>query len=266
MFSVGSGAIFTRKMAANSLFILPLRVRSISSLTSCLLAGCGYKNLSSTHRVTLFRHLYRSTSAFETSRFAQEREFSAKYAIVIKIDQDPSSSFRRWRSTIASNCGFNRKDNTFSSTMFCCCLNSSCFKQQERKCFCSKRRFSTATFVDACPAAMQPYLRLIRFDKPIGTWLLYLPCTWSIGLAAAPGTLPDLQLLALFGLGALVMRGAGCTINDMWDVDFDKKVRRFMEPGLPHKKHSAKKKMTLLHTHHGTARKGGRSGKRKPLN
>jgi len=85
---------------------------------------------------------------------------------------------------------------------------------------------STAGFVGACPAAVQPYLRLIRFDKPIGTWLLYLPCTWSIGLAATPGSLPDLQLLALFGLGALVMRGAGCTINDVWDVDFDKKVTR----------------------------------------
>lgn len=58
----------------------------------------------------------------------------------------------------------------------------------------------------------------------LGTWLLYLPCTWSIGLAADPGCLPDLHMLALFGTGALLMRGAGCTINDMWDKDFDKKV------------------------------------------
>lgn len=57
-----------------------------------------------------------------------------------------------------------------------------------------------------------------------GTWLLYLPCTWSIALAAEPGCLPDLGLLTLFGTGALLMRGAGCTINDMWDKDFDKKV------------------------------------------
>lgn len=57
-----------------------------------------------------------------------------------------------------------------------------------------------------------------------GTWLLYLPCTWSIGLAADPGCLPDLHMLALFGAGAMLMRGAGCTINDMWDRDFDKKV------------------------------------------
>lgn len=66
----------------------------------------------------------------------------------------------------------------------------------------------------------------MRLDKPIGTWLLYLPCTWSIALAADPGCLPDLAMLMLFGTGAVLMRGAGCTINDMWDKDFDKKVTR----------------------------------------
>ncbi|KAM9236137.1 4-hydroxybenzoate polyprenyltransferase, mitochondrial [Leptosomus discolor] len=58
------------------------------------------------------------------------------------------------------------------------------------------------------------------------TWLLYLPCTWSIGLAAEPGCLPDWHMLSLFGVGAVLMRGAGCTINDMWDRDYDKKVAR----------------------------------------
>ena len=57
-----------------------------------------------------------------------------------------------------------------------------------------------------------------------GTWLLYLPCAWSIGLAADPGCLPHLGMLTLFGAGAVLMRGAGCTINDMWDKDFDRKV------------------------------------------
>ncbi|XP_063436044.1 4-hydroxybenzoate polyprenyltransferase, mitochondrial-like [Mytilus trossulus] len=80
--------------------------------------------------------------------------------------------------------------------------------------------------LDASPKGLQPYLRLIRFDKPIGTWLLYWPCTWSIGLAAAPGHLPDLWLLTLFGAGAFFMRGAGCIVNDMWDRDIDKKVER----------------------------------------
>lgn len=85
---------------------------------------------------------------------------------------------------------------------------------------------SAATVVNSAPARVQPYLRLMRLDKPIGTWLLYLPCTWSIALASDPGCLPHLGLLTLFGTGALLMRGAGCTINDMWDKDFDKKVSR----------------------------------------
>ncbi|KAL2092828.1 hypothetical protein ACEWY4_012626 [Coilia grayii] len=88
------------------------------------------------------------------------------------------------------------------------------------------RCLSAAAFVNSAPSSMQPYLRLMRLDKPIGTWLLFLPCTWSIGLAADPGCLPDLSVLALFGTGSLLMRGAGCTINDMWDKDFDKKVFR----------------------------------------
>uniref|UniRef100_A0A3P9C7Q8 Coenzyme Q2 4-hydroxybenzoate polyprenyltransferase n=1 Tax=Maylandia zebra TaxID=106582 RepID=A0A3P9C7Q8_9CICH len=79
------------------------------------------------------------------------------------------------------------------------------------------RRFSlsAATIVDSAPVHVQPYLRLMRLDKPIGTWLLYLPCTWSIALAANPGCFPDLGMLTLFGTGALLMRGAGCTINDI---------------------------------------------------
>ncbi|CAL8348104.1 unnamed protein product [Lota lota] len=85
---------------------------------------------------------------------------------------------------------------------------------------------SAAAVVNMAPSGVRPYLRLMRMDKPIGTWLLYLPCTWSIGLAADPGCLPHLGMLTLFGAGAVLMRGAGCTINDMWDKDFDRKVSR----------------------------------------
>ncbi|XP_027455809.1 4-hydroxybenzoate polyprenyltransferase, mitochondrial isoform X3 [Zalophus californianus] len=87
---------------------------------------------------------------------------------------------------------------------------------------------SAAAVVNSAPRPLQPYLRLMRLDKPIGTWLLYLPCTWSIGLAAEPGCFPDWYMLSLFGTGAVLMRGAGCTINDMWDRDYDKKVIRTM--------------------------------------
>ncbi|XP_008334071.1 4-hydroxybenzoate polyprenyltransferase, mitochondrial [Cynoglossus semilaevis] len=85
---------------------------------------------------------------------------------------------------------------------------------------------SAADVVNFAPGKVRPYLRLMRLDKPIGTWLLYLPCTWSIALASNPGCLPDIGMLALFGAGAVLMRGAGCTINDMWDKDFDKQVSR----------------------------------------
>ena len=59
-----------------------------------------------------------------------------------------------------------------------------------------------------------------------GTWLLAWPCFWSIALAAPPGELPDARLLALFGAGAVLLRGAGCTVNDLWDADLDRRVAR----------------------------------------
>nr|XP_027207826.1 4-hydroxybenzoate polyprenyltransferase, mitochondrial-like [Penaeus vannamei] len=80
--------------------------------------------------------------------------------------------------------------------------------------------------VQNAPEPLRAYLQLMRFDRPIGSWLLFWPCGWSIALAAAPGCLPDLGMMALFGAGAVVMRGAGCTINDMWDKDYDGKVAR----------------------------------------
>ncbi|XP_061375469.1 4-hydroxybenzoate polyprenyltransferase, mitochondrial [Gastrolobium bilobum] len=76
------------------------------------------------------------------------------------------------------------------------------------------------------PTKVQPYARLARLDKPIGTWLLLWPCMWSITLAAPPGHLPDFKMLALFGCGALLLRGAGCTVNDLIDRDIDTMVER----------------------------------------
>lgn len=67
---------------------------------------------------------------------------------------------------------------------------------------------------------------LARIDRPEGSLLLYWPGAWSIALAAPAGAAPDLALLTLFGAGAFVMRGAGCTINDMWDRDYDARVSR----------------------------------------
>ncbi|KAL5014521.1 hypothetical protein ScPMuIL_008791 [Solemya velum] len=90
------------------------------------------------------------------------------------------------------------------------------------------REFSLSPqkILEASPPSIQPYLRLIRFDKPIGSLLLFWPCSWSIAMATLPGHLPSLSILFLFGAGAFMMRGAGCIINDMWDRDFDQKVER----------------------------------------
>ncbi|KAL5641289.1 hypothetical protein ACGC1H_001691 [Rhizoctonia solani] len=87
----------------------------------------------------------------------------------------------------------------------------------------------THTWIDLLPVKVRPYLLLARVDKPIGTMLLLWPCTWSITMASyvtqAPISVP-LTYLSLFGIGAFIMRGAGCTINDMWDRNLDKAVDR----------------------------------------
>jgi 4-hydroxybenzoate polyprenyltransferase len=70
-----------------------------------------------------------------------------------------------------------------------------------------------------------PYARLARLDKPVGTYLLMWPGYWSIALASSTA-IPDPTLLAKFGVGALVMRSAGCTINDILDRKFDAQVAR----------------------------------------
>ncbi len=74
------------------------------------------------------------------------------------------------------------------------------------------------------PRAARPYLKLARVDRPIGTWLLLLPGWWSIALASDGRV--DAATVLLFAIGALAMRGAGCTVNDLWDRDIDAKVAR----------------------------------------
>ncbi len=84
------------------------------------------------------------------------------------------------------------------------------------------------------PGPIRPYLRLARIDRPIGTWLLLFPCWWSLSLAASAGTrAPDLRLIVLFALGAVVMRGAGCTYNDIVDRDIDARVARTAGRPIP---------------------------------
>jgi 4-hydroxybenzoate polyprenyltransferase len=84
------------------------------------------------------------------------------------------------------------------------------------------------------PAIARPYLRLARLDRPIGAWLLLMPCWWSVGLAGmAADRLPSLWHIALFFVGAFAMRGAGCTWNDLVDRDLDGKVERTRSRPIP---------------------------------
>src|SRR6478735_5585541 len=95
---------------------------------------------------------------------------------------------------------------------------------------------ATGNWVDTrAPAWSRPYLRLSRFDRPIGSWLLLMPCWWSAALAA--GVARDVSqlplVILLFFVGAFVMRGAGCTWNDITDRDLDARVERTRSRPIP---------------------------------
>jgi 4-hydroxybenzoate polyprenyltransferase len=95
---------------------------------------------------------------------------------------------------------------------------------------------SAGNWVDSrAPLWSRPYLRLSRLDRPIGAWLLLLPCWWSAALAA--GVAHDLSRLpltiVLFFIGAFAMRGAGCTWNDITDRDLDARVERTRSRPIP---------------------------------
>jgi 4-hydroxybenzoate polyprenyltransferase len=85
------------------------------------------------------------------------------------------------------------------------------------------------------PEPARPYLRLARLDRPIGVWLLLLPCWWAVGLAevAQERPYPSLLLLALFAIGAVVMRASGCAYNDFIDRDYDAQVARTASRPIP---------------------------------
>jgi len=94
---------------------------------------------------------------------------------------------------------------------------------------------STGNWVDSlAPSWARPYLRLARLDRPIGSWLLLLPCWWSVGLAAVHAREGvNLWHLVLFLIGAFAMRGAGCTWNDIVDRDLDGRVERTRSRPIP---------------------------------
>ena len=94
---------------------------------------------------------------------------------------------------------------------------------------------STGNWVDGlAPAWARPYLRLARLDRPIGSWLLLIPCWWSTALAAVAAHAPvNLWHVLVFFIGAFAMRGAGCTWNDIVDRDLDARVERTRSRPIP---------------------------------
>ena len=80
-------------------------------------------------------------------------------------------------------------------------------------------------WVARLPERWRPYALLMRLDRPIGSWLLFLPGPWAFAIVAG-SWVQGLWLTLLFGLGAVLMRGAGCVVNDLWDRDLDRQVAR----------------------------------------
>src|ERR1700729_2236267 len=80
-------------------------------------------------------------------------------------------------------------------------------------------------WVTRLPRSWLPYLLLARVDRPIGVWLLFLPGLWGI-LLARPQAAGAIRLITLFAIGSIVMRAAGCVVNDLWDRDIDRQVAR----------------------------------------
>lgn len=108
---------------------------------------------------------------------------------------------------------------------------------------------ATGNWVDTrAPLWLRPYLRLSRLDRPIGSWLLLMPCWWSAALAA--GVARDLHplplVVALFFVGAFAMRGAGCTWNDITDRDLDARVERTRSRPIPAGQVSVRQALVFL--------------------
>jgi 4-hydroxybenzoate polyprenyltransferase len=108
---------------------------------------------------------------------------------------------------------------------------------------------STGNWVDSlAPPSTRPYLRLARLDRPIGSWLLLMPCWWSTALAglAAHASIPNVRYIILFFIGAFAMRGAGCTWNDIVDRDLDGRVERTRSRPIPSGQVSVAQAATFL--------------------
>lgn len=164
--------------------------------------------------------------------------------------------------TLFNNRSFVIRYNTAHSKNFITCntklKNSSTTNQIEKTNSFTEEQLAQAKkerllglspFVSRLPEKWIPYAELMRLEKPVGTWLLYIPCTWSIlmGSMLTEATVPQtLGMLTIFGLGSLIMRGAGCTINDICDRNLDNKVIRSIERPIASGKVTVKQASVFL--------------------
>ncbi|XP_021288596.1 4-hydroxybenzoate geranyltransferase 2-like isoform X1 [Herrania umbratica] len=153
----------------------------------------------------------------------------------------PSHSFSQLRTRIIKNPAFDsqfmsrsfsRKNSVLLSSNFktgiaCMSTTTSPGGKDDQKLSGENEKVGgVLSWIDYLPREIQPYAKLARVEKPIGTWLLIWPFLWSATLAAPPGSLPDFKTLALFACAAPLLRGAACTINDILDRDIDRMVER----------------------------------------
>ncbi|XP_011883100.1 PREDICTED: 4-hydroxybenzoate polyprenyltransferase, mitochondrial [Vollenhovia emeryi] len=182
--------------------------------------------------MTIVRRCRRFTGAF--SLLSHNTYSSPKLANRMAVNFEPCTMVHTWSSLCSARNKYKYEASPNIQRTSCSLLRLedtstrvNLIDSQQRRCL------SIATkLVNNASPKVQPYMKLMRIDKPIGSWLLFWPCGWSIALAAPASALPDFYMLALFGTGAFIMRGAGCTINDMWDQDIDKMVTRTKERPL----------------------------------
>lgn len=125
----------------------------------------------------------------------------------------------------------------------------SVFTPQQRQKASEDRLNSLGPYLSKLPEKWIPYAELMRIEKPAGTWYLFFPSVWAILIAATETAAPlssTLYTTGLFAIGAIIMRGAGCTINDMLDKDFDNKVIRTIERPVASGRVTRKQAATFL--------------------
>ncbi|XWS54249.1 hypothetical protein CRYUN_Cryun10bG0074600 [Craigia yunnanensis] len=145
----------------------------------------------------------------------------------IRIFKNPD--IQQWVSTTRS---FSKKNpaslsSNYKTRIACMSTATSPAGKDDQKLSGQKEKVAeVSSWIDYLPKDIQPCAKLARVEKPIGTWLLIWPFAWSATLAASTGSLPDFKTLALFACAAPLLRGAGCTINDILDRHIDRKVER----------------------------------------